>query len=98
MPRVFSGGDGTARDISIGLANHTGQVCLGIPSGVKIQSAVYGRNPESSAASLITFLNTAGVSIVPREVRDIDEEALRNGKVGSRYFSDLPNRFPYVTC
>jgi predicted polyphosphate/ATP-dependent NAD kinase len=86
---LFAGGDGTARDIASGLEKFPNQVCLGIPCGVKIQSGVYGRSPESSAELLKRFVGSSNVAVQLEEVRDIDEAALRKGRVNSRYFAEL---------
>ena len=44
---LFSGGDGTARDVLSAAGTDT--VCLGVPAGCKIHSAVYGINPRNAA-------------------------------------------------
>lgn len=84
---VFAGGDGTARDIYDEVANRV--PVLGIPAGVKMQSGVFAVSPEG-AAELLLHLATGGlVDVTPREVRDIDEEALRQDIVRSQFYGEL---------
>ncbi len=97
---VFAGGDGTARNIAEGLTDFPEQLCLGIPAGVKIHSAVYAINPGSAADLLVELLENNQLSIQQAEVRDIDEEQLRQGIVNSKYYADLwvPKREGFVQC
>ncbi|WP_339488375.1 ATP-NAD kinase family protein [Pseudomonas sp. EL_65y_Pfl2_R95] len=84
---LFAGGDGTARDICA--AARAGQPVLGIPAGVKIHSGVYAISPR--AAGELTARLVAGglVRLAAGEVRDIDESALREGRVTARWFGEL---------
>ena len=52
---VFCGGDGTARDISS--ETKTSIPILGVPSGVKMYSGVFGSTAEQTAHILNRFLN-----------------------------------------
>lgn len=83
---VFAGGDGTARDVH----DAVGQAIpvLGVPAGVKMQSAVFARSPEAAAALLAGWNAEAGAT-APREVADIDEEARRRGRVVSQIWGEL---------
>ncbi|MCJ8169164.1 ATP-NAD kinase family protein [Atopomonas sediminilitoris] len=84
---LFAGGDGTARDVcSVAKA---GLPVLGVPAGVKIQSGVYAVSPRAAGELALRLLQGGLVRLTTGEVRDIDEEALRAGKVGSRYFGEL---------
>lgn len=84
---LFSGGDGTARDIY----DVVGARCpvLGIPAGVKMHSGVFAVSPES-AGELVGRLAQGGlVGIKSQEVRDIDEDAFREDIVRSRFYGEL---------
>jgi predicted polyphosphate/ATP-dependent NAD kinase len=84
---VFAGGDGTARDILDAVGDRV--AALGIPSGVKMHSAVYAVSPEA-AGELLKRLAAAGlVNVELREVRDIDEDAFRKGVVKTRFYGEL---------
>jgi len=69
---LFAGGDGTARDIcnSIGMEIPA----LGIPAGVKIQSAVYATHPRYAGELAAAFLR-GGTELRQAEVMDLDEDA-----------------------
>lgn len=74
---VFVGGDGTARDIAM-VVGQTVPI-LGVPSGVKMHSAVFGVHPESVAAILADFVDGA-TATVDAEILDLDEEKYRHGE------------------
>lgn len=82
---LFAGGDGTARDI----AAVNSQLCpvLGIPAGCKMHSGVYANNPEDAGHLLARLAQGGLVDLVEAEVRDIDEEAFRQGRVNARYYA-----------
>lgn len=84
---IFVGGDGTARDMvdSVGLS----VPCLGVPGGVKMQSAVFAISPEAAAEVVKQLLQGELLRIAEQDVRDIDEQALRTGRVQSRYYGSL---------
>jgi len=71
---VFVGGDGTARDIVSALTDPI--PILGVPSGVKMYSAVFAPSPEAAAYIVAKFIE-GDVEIIDAEVLDIDEEAFR---------------------
>ncbi|NLV65397.1 MAG: ATP-NAD kinase family protein [Synergistaceae bacterium] len=84
---LFAGGDGTARDIA-GVVG-TRVPSLGIPSGVKIHSPVFGRNPAMAGELAGLFMSGAKVALEEREVMDIDEEAFRKGTLRASLFGYL---------
>lgn len=80
---VFAGGDGTARDV----VSVTGErlPVLGIPTGVKMHSAVYATSPASAGRLIAAIASGAQsrIAFAPREVMDIDEAALRAGTLSA---------------
>jgi predicted polyphosphate/ATP-dependent NAD kinase len=79
---VFAGGDGTARDVLAGLSADIPMV--GIPAGVKMQSAVFGRSAASTAASVRQWLERT--ETIRAEVVDIDEASRRRGILDSQLY------------
>ena len=84
---VFAGGDGTARDILDAVDERV--AVLGIPSGVKMHSAVYAVSPEAAGELLLRLARAGLVNVQHREVRDIDEDAFRDGVVKARFYGEL---------
>lgn len=84
---LFAGGDGTARLIAdvVGLR----QPVLGVPSGVKMHSGVYAISPEAAGEIVKQLLSGQLVNVAERDVKDIDEEAFRNGQVRARFYGSL---------
>lgn len=84
---IFVGGDGTARDIF----NSIGSSCpvLGIPSGVKMHSGIFAVSPEAAGELILRLLDRGLVNLSKREIRDIDEQALRQGQLGSRFYGEF---------
>jgi len=81
---LFAGGDGTARDI---LSIVGGEFpILGIPAGVKMQSAVFAVSPEAAGELVALLVGHARGKIAFRaaEVMDIDEGAVRDGRISAR--------------
>ena len=79
---LFAGGDGTARDISEAVGDTI--PVLGIPAGVKIQSAVFATSPGAAGEVAAHFLAGSTRRTIEREVLDLDEEAYREGDVRPR--------------
>ncbi len=84
---LFSGGDGTARDICSVVAEHV--PVLGIPAGVKIHSGVYGVTPQASGEVVKMLVSGEIVDLKNQDVKDIDEEAFRNNQVKAKIFGEM---------
>ena len=68
---LFAGGDGTARDIEAALGETA--TVLGIPAGVKIQSAVFATGPGSAGRLAASWLRSCTRRTAAREVADLAE-------------------------
>lgn len=84
---VFAGGDGTARDIFRAVGNDC--PALGIPAGVKMHSGVYAVSPQAAGEIILRLIRGQLVDIGPAEVRDIDEQAFRQGRVRASFYGEL---------
>lgn len=93
---LFAGGDGTARNICAVIGECL--PVLGIPAGCKIHSGVYAITPKSAGRVVVMLLQGEIVSLSEAEVRDIDEEQFRQGRVNSRHFGEMkvPTELRYV--
>lgn len=83
---VFVGGDGTARDVVAGV--DPGQLCLGVPAGVKMHSGVFAVTPEDAAQQAAEALAGRGRSGL-RDVVDLDEEARRGGVLSTSVYGTM---------
>ena len=79
---VYAGGDGTARDVMSVVS--TTVPTLGVPAGVKVESAVFATSPVTAGSIAATFLMSTVKRCVEREVLDLDEDAYRRGDIAPR--------------
>jgi len=87
---LFVGGDGTARDILDAVDMNV--PVLGIPAGVKMNSAVFAINPREAGTITIRFLH-GELPMKDGEVMDIDEDAYRAGRLSARLYGYM--KTPY---
>jgi predicted polyphosphate/ATP-dependent NAD kinase len=80
---VFCGGDGTARDIFSIIDKKV--PLLGIPSGVKMHSGIFGINTSATAKMLHEFID-GRLTIGDAEIMDLDEDLYRKGEWKVRLF------------
>ncbi|MGA3059657.1 MAG: ATP-NAD kinase family protein [Candidatus Bathyarchaeia archaeon] len=83
---VFCGGDGTARDIlkAVGMKVPV----LGVPTGVKMHSAVFAVTPQATARVAIKYLWNE-LPLREAEVMDVDEQAFRENRLSAALYGYL---------
>jgi predicted polyphosphate/ATP-dependent NAD kinase len=87
---VFCGGDGTARDV---LAAVDLKVpVLGVPTGVKMHSALFAVSPQAAARVAIQYL-WGGLPLREAEVMDVDEQAFRQGHLSAELYGYMLSPF-----
>ncbi|WP_010325184.1 ATP-NAD kinase family protein [Marinobacterium stanieri] len=93
---LFAGGDGTARNICEAVEDSI--PVLGVPAGVKIHSGVYALTPQAAGELLTLLVKGELVSLANEEVRDLDENAYREGRVSARFFGEMcvPAEHQYI--
>jgi predicted polyphosphate/ATP-dependent NAD kinase len=79
---VFVGGDGTARDV-LQVADELVPM-VGVPSGVKMHSAVFLNRPDDLGPILSAFAENGAVK--GADVMDIDEDLFRKGRVSAKLY------------
>lgn len=91
---VFCGGDGTALDVL--KAVDMSVPVLGVPTGVKMHSAVFAVTPLAAARVAAGFL-WGSLPLREAEVMDIDEEAFRAGHLSAELYGYVLSPFePYL--
>jgi predicted polyphosphate/ATP-dependent NAD kinase len=80
---VFCGGDGTTRNVLDVVG--TSIPVLGVPTGVKMYSAVFAVDARAAASMVRRFLRGA-LPLREAEVMDVDEEAFRLGRVSAKLY------------
>ncbi|MVT36040.1 MAG: ATP-NAD kinase [Euryarchaeota archaeon] len=83
---IFVGGDGTARDVMDSVDMKV--PVLGIPSGVKMYSAVFASSIDSAKELIRAFID-GNTSLEEREVLDIDEDKYRRNEFSTRLYGYL---------
>ena len=89
---MFAGGDGTARDISSAIGTEI--LVVGIPSGVKMHSAVFANTPGQAGQLVKMTLEGRAASYQEAEVMDLDETLYRDGVISPKLYGYL--RVPKV--
>ena len=71
---------------------------LGVPAGCKIHSGVYCVTPSAAGQVISQMIKGEIVSVMEGEVRDIDENAFRTGKVIAKHYGEMrvPAELTYV--
>lgn len=86
---VYSGGDGTTRDIVASLAESEAPELpvIGVPSGVKMHSGCFASSPKAAAEVLSAWLH-GDLLVSSTEVLDLDEDLYRKGKWVVRLYAE----------
>ncbi len=86
---VYSGGDGTTRDIVSALdsAGSPSLPVIGVPSGVKMHSGCFASSPKAAAEVLSAWIQ-GDLLVSSTEVLDLDEELYRGGQWVVRLYAE----------
>jgi len=86
---VYSGGDGTTRDIVASLSgSETPELpVIGVPSGVKMHSGCFASSPKAAAEVLSAWIQ-GDLLVSSTEVLDLDEDLYRKGKWVVRLYAE----------
>jgi len=86
---LVAGGDGTIADVIEAI--DTRVPILGVPTGVKMHSAVFANTPEAAGDVAVRFLREE-LPLHAAEVMDIDEEAYRQDRLSAKLkgFAEVP--------
>ncbi|MDP6742596.1 MAG: ATP-NAD kinase family protein [Candidatus Thalassarchaeaceae archaeon] len=86
---LYSGGDGTTRDIISTLQeiDREDLPLIGVPSGVKMHSGCFAATPQAAAEVLHAWLR-GDLLIANTEVMDLDEEAYLRGEWKVRLYAE----------
>jgi predicted polyphosphate/ATP-dependent NAD kinase len=87
---VYCGGDGTTRDIQKVVDMKVPAV--GVPTGVKMHSALFAVSPQAAARVVIRFL-WDWLPLREAEVMDINEQAFREGHLSAELFGFMLSPF-----
>ena len=87
---VYCGGDGTTRDIQQAIDMKV--PVIGVPTGVKMHSALFAVSPQAAARLTIQFL-WSGLPLREAEVMDIDEKAFRKGHLLAELYGYMLSPF-----
>jgi len=79
---VICAGDGTMIDVLEVMDQNMPIPILGVPTGVKMHSAVFAVNPKAAAKITLQFLWDE-LPLREAEVMDVDEEAYRQGRLSA---------------
>jgi len=84
---LFSGGDGTARDIYQAIGSDF--PVLGIPAGVKVHSGAFAATPQAAGELAVRYIDGKRVGLQLAEVLDVDEGKYRQGVLATQLYGYL---------
>ncbi len=87
---IYCGGDGTTRDIQKAVDMKV--PVLGVPTGVKMHSALFAVSPQAAARVAVRFL-WGGLPLREAEAMDIDEQAFREGHISAELYGYMLSPF-----